>query len=122
MSALTIINLVSNVVIFTSVLMFVISVFGNAKHPIWNSAYQAYVAKIGLCISGCGALLNILNLSTPNITEIILNIGLSLNFGWLSWWQYIQTKKEKQKEAKTKAPKVLQSKASSVKRKPRAKV
>lgn len=101
--------------------MFIISVFGNSKHPIWNSAYQAYVAKIGLCISGCGALLNVLNLSTPNLTEIVLNVGLSLNFGWLSWWQYIQTQKEKQKEVKIKVPKVPQSKTSSVKRKPRAK-
>jgi hypothetical protein len=75
--------------------MFVISVFGRADHPIWETKHKAYLAKIGLCISGCGALLNVLSLSTPSVTEIVLNIGLSLNFCWISWWQYGETKKVK---------------------------
>jgi hypothetical protein len=92
MSILTLINLISNVIIGTSIMLFIISVFGRADHPIWENKYRAYLAKVGLGISGCGALLNVLNLSTPNITEIILNIGLSLNFCWLSWWQFSETK------------------------------
>lgn len=96
MSTLTLINLISNVIIGTSIMLFIISVFGRADHPIWENKYRAYLAKVGLGISGCGALLNVLNLSTPNITEIVLNIGLSLNFCWLSWWQYSESKQRKE--------------------------
>ena len=96
MSALTLINLISNVIIGTSIMLFIISVFGRADHPIWENKYRAYLAKVGLGISGCGALLNVLNLSTPNTTEIVLNIGLSLNFCWLSWWQYAESTKRKE--------------------------
>ena len=97
---LTLINLISNTIIATSVFMFIISVFGRADHPIWDVKWKAYLAKIGLCISGCGALLNIINLSTPALTEIVLNIGLSLNFLWISIWQYSETKKAKLKHKK----------------------
>lgn len=91
--------------------MFVISVFGRADHPIWETKWKAYLAKIGLCISGCGALLNVFNLSTPVVTEIVLNIGLSLNFCWLSWWQYGETKKAKEGAVK-KRKRVVHKKTS----------
>lgn len=79
-------------------MLFIISVFGREDHPMWENKYRAYLAKVGLGISGCGALLNVLNLSTPNITEIVLNIGLSLNFCWLAWWQYSETKANQKKK------------------------
>lgn len=85
--------------------MFVISVFGKADHVIWETKWKAYLAKVGLCISGCGALLNMLTFSTPNITEIVLNIGLSLNFAWISIWQYTETHKSKFKEKEQRAAK-----------------
>jgi hypothetical protein len=107
---LTVINIVSNVIIGTSIMLFIISVFGRADHPIWENKYRAYLAKIGLGISGCGALLNILTLSTPSATEIVLNVGLSLNFSWLSWWQYAETRQNKTK---------VQSVSSKPKRKPK---
>lgn len=95
MNLLTLINLISSSIIAVSTTLFVISVFGRPDHPIWENKYRAYLAKIGLCISSCGAILNIVSLSTPPITEIVLNIGLSLNFCWLSWWQYAESKKSK---------------------------
>jgi hypothetical protein len=104
MSGLTVINLISNGIIGTSIMLFIISVFGRADHPIWENKYRAYLAKVGLGISGCGALLNVLNLSTPNVTEIVLNIGLSLNFCWLSWWQYAESKKRRASLAATPPP------------------
>lgn len=94
MSILTFINLLSNLIISTSVFMFIISVFGRADHPIWETKWKAYLAKIGLCISGCGALLNMIHLSTPVLSEIVLNVGLSLNFLWISIWQIHETKKK----------------------------
>jgi len=100
MNTLTAINAISNLIIFASTFMFIISVFGDADHPIWDAKWKAYLAKGGLCISGCGAFLNLLTLSTPNITEIVLNIGLSLNFCWLSVWQYSMTKSIHKKRKK----------------------
>lgn len=98
MNILTVINLVSNLIIFSSVFMFIISVFGRADHPIWETKWKAYLAKVGLCISGCGALLNVINLSTPILSEIVLNVGLSLNFLWISAWQFHEVKKAKEKK------------------------
>lgn len=98
MNILTIINLVSNLIIFSSVFMFVISVFGRADHSIWETKWKAYLAKVGLCISGCGALLNVINLSTPILSEIVLNVGLSLNFLWISVWQFCEVKKTNKKK------------------------
>jgi hypothetical protein len=102
MSILTSINFLSNLIIFTSVFMFIISVFGRADHPIWETKWKAYLAKIGLCISGCGALLNMIHLSTPVLSEIVLNVGLSLNFLWISIWQIYETKKKSVKSATNK--------------------
>lgn len=96
---LTVVNIVSNAIIGTSIMLFIISVFGRPDHPIWENKYRAYLAKIGLGISGCGALLNVLTLSTPSATEIVLNVGLSLNFCWLSWWQYAENRQSKTKSA-----------------------
>ena len=116
---LTIINLVSNIVIGSSIFMFIISVFGRSNHPIWNNKYEAYVAKIGLGISGCGALMNALTFSTPVASEIILNVGMALNFCWLSLWQYRQMKEDKQKPkprlSPKKKPNTIANKRSKIK-------
>lgn len=115
MNILTAINVISNLIILTSVFMFIISVFGRADHPIWQTKFKAYLAKIGLCISGCGALANILTLPTPNSTEIVLNVGLSLNFAWLSLWQYSEYKKQNLEKAKKPTRKKRISASSSKK-------
>lgn len=113
MNALTVINFVSNLIIFTSVFMFIISVFGRADHPIWEAKWKAYLAKVGLCISGCGALLNMINLSTPVVSEIVLNVGLSFNFLWISIWQLNEVKKIKAKKARVpKSTKVVDPSAT----------
>jgi hypothetical protein len=121
MNILTVINLVSNLIIFSSVFMFIISVFGRADHPIWETKWKAYLAKVGLCISGCGALLNVINLSTPILSEIVLNVGLSLNFLWISVWQFHEVKKAKtkktvkQNQVKELSPALTVKKAQKVK-------
>lgn len=118
MSTLTVINIISNAIIGTSIFLFIISVFGRADHPIWQNKYRAYLGKVGLGISGCGALLNVLTLSTPTLTEIVLNVGLSMNFCWLSWWQFEETKKDIQEKTtrskkKTTKPRNTKNKTSN---------
>ena len=118
MSWLTIINLISNFTISFSALALLIHIFGDPDNSIWNNKIKAYLAKFGLTVTTCGAILNVLSLSTPNQTEILLNVGMSLTFFWLSWWQWEQfntikkaaqqhneAKKRKPRSSKQTAPK-----------------
>lgn len=103
MDILTFVNLITNSIIGVSIMLFIISVFGRADHPIWENKYRAYLAKVGLGITGCGAVANILlSITNPPESDILFkaalfqHIGLSLNFCWLSWWQFSETQKSKQ--------------------------
>lgn len=104
-SLLTVVNVASNAVIGMAIILFIISVFGRPDHPVWEFKLKAYLCKIGLGICGCGALLNVLTLSTPPMTEVILNVGLAMNFTWLALWQHGETVKHKQKAAPKPRPK-----------------
>ncbi len=92
----TVINIVSNCTIAFSALGLLIHIFGDPDNSIWDNNIKAYFAKLGLAITTCGAILNVLSLSTPNKTEILLNVGMSLTFFWLSWWQWEQFKEMKE--------------------------
>jgi hypothetical protein len=103
MDILTFVNLVTNGIIGVSIMLFIISVFGRADHPLWENKYRAYLAKVGLGITGCGAVANVLlSITNPPESDILFkaalfqHVGLSLNFCWLSWWQFSETKKIKQ--------------------------
>lgn len=104
MSWETIINLISNCTIAFSAAALLIHIFGDPDNSIWNNNIKAYLAKFGLAVTSCGAIMNVLSLSTPNRTEIVLNVGMSLTFFWLSWWQWEQfhTLREAAKRSKRK--------------------
>ena len=87
----TVINLISNAVIFCSVITYILLMYGKTTSGIWANKYNAILGKLGLAVTACGALLNIVTLSTPNITEVILNCGLSLTFVWIAIHQYSST-------------------------------
>ena len=102
MNVYTIINVVSNCTITFSAAALLIHIFGDPDNSVWDDKIKAWLAKFGLAVTTCGAAANILTLSTPNRTEIILNVGMSLTFFWLSWWQWEQfqaIKKASQKKA-----------------------
>lgn len=92
MSELTIINIISNCTIAFSAGALLIHIFGDPDNSIWDNGIKAWLAKFGLAVTTCGAILNVLTLSTPNKTEILLNVGMSITFFWLSWWQWEQFK------------------------------
>jgi hypothetical protein len=71
-----------------------IHIFGDPDNPIWFNKTQAWLAKAGLSILICGAISNVLTLSTPVKTEVLLNCGMSITFLWLSLWQYNQFKEK----------------------------
>lgn len=92
MNEFTIINILSNCTIAFSAGALLIHIFGDPDNSIWDNKIKAWLAKFGLAVTTCGAILNVLTLSTPNKTEILLNVGMSITFFWLSWWQWEQFK------------------------------
>lgn len=87
----TTINLIANIIIFCSVITYIILVYGKTQGGIWSNKYNAMLGKLALAVNACGALLNIVTLSTPNITEVIQNFGLSLTLVWIALHQYKTT-------------------------------
>ena len=104
---LTLINAISNCTIALSAMGLLIHIFGDPDNSIWNNKAQAWLAKFGLSVIICGAVSNVLTLTTPAKTEILLNCGMSITFFWLSLWQYEQFTEKVRQSKKT----------SSVKRK-----
>jgi hypothetical protein len=86
----TLINIISNCTIAFSACALLIHIFGDPDNAIWDNQIKAWLAKFGLTVVTCAAIANVLTLSTPNKTEIFLNVGMSLTFFWLSWWQWEQ--------------------------------
>jgi hypothetical protein len=86
----TIINAIANCTTAMSAMGLLIHIFGDPDNPIWINKVQAWLAKAGLSILICGAISNVLTLSTPVKTEVLLNCGMSITFFWLSWWQWEQ--------------------------------
>ena len=87
----TLINLIANIIITISVTFFIIGVFGNGNKSIERlNLFEKYLVKAGLSITACGSLFNSLTLSTPNNTEILLNVGLAFIFLWgaIFHWKY----------------------------------
>lgn len=96
MKYLTIINVITNCMTAISSGALLIHVFGDPDNVIWNHKFKAWLAKAGLSVTTCGAIANALTLSNPGATEVLLNVGISITFCWLSWWQWDQFQAMKQ--------------------------
>jgi hypothetical protein len=114
MSGYTIINAIANCTTAISAIGLLVHIFGDPDNSIWDDKIKAWLAKVGLTIATCGAVANVLTLSTPTYSEILLNVGMSFTFFWLSWWQFEQFK-EKMDYFKPKTRKV----STSRKKKPK---
>jgi hypothetical protein len=88
MTAIVLINAISNITTSISSLALLLHVFGDPENEIWDNKVKAWLAKIGLSVMICGATSNALTLSNPPQTEVILNVGIALTLFWLSWWQW----------------------------------
>jgi len=90
----TIINVIANCTTAFSAIGLLIHIFGDPDNSIWDNKMKAWLAKAGLTLLICGAISNVLTLSTPVKTEVLLNCGMSVTFFWLSLWQYEQFKEK----------------------------
>lgn len=98
----TIINAIANCTTAFSAIGLLIHIFGDPDNAIWDNKMKAWLAKAGLTILICGAVSNVLTLSTPAKTEVLLNSGMSVTFFWLSLWQYEQFKEKVENSKKNK--------------------
>lgn len=90
----TIINAIANCTTVISAIGLLVHIFGDPTNSIWDNKIKAWLAKTGLTLIICAATANVLTLSTPATTEVLLNCGMSLTFFWLSWWQFEQFKEK----------------------------
>ena len=108
----TTINAGANITTAVSALGLLVHIFGDPDNAIWNNQIKAWLAKVGLTIVICGAISNVITLSTPPITEVVLNVGIAITLFWLSWWQF-----ELFKAAQQERMKMLKAKNKAVRRK-----
>mgnify|MGYP000043038773 CR=1 FL=1 len=92
---LTILNLIANIFIALSSAGFMVMI-QDINNPVakMNIGIRWWI-KISLACTSGGALLNVITLSTPPSSEIILNIGLAGLFSW----SYVLLKMMKDKNA-----------------------
>ena len=86
MTAATLINATANGILAVSALHLVFRVFGHPESAIWQKPWAALLCKTATTVTVCGALWNLLTLSTPAASEVMLNIGISLNFVSISFF------------------------------------
>ncbi len=102
MNKITIINLISNLFISFSAFTMLINIFGDPHNKVWKNPIKAWIAKLGLTTTTCGSLWNVYSLSTPNISELLLNVGVSVSLFFISWWQWENFKESKKLRYKNK--------------------
>jgi len=89
-SHLLAINFISNLVLSFAFALFIIFLFGRHNSKVYTLPwYKTILVKFGLSCCSAGALLNVFTFSNPPWTEVILNMGLAMTFGWASWFHYV---------------------------------
>jgi len=82
----TIFNVIANIIIAISVAGFIV-MLQEPTNPVAKMPFllRNWI-KISLALTSGGALLNVVTLSTPPVSEIVLNIGLAGLFSWSYFW------------------------------------
>jgi len=67
-------------------------IFGKQDSRVWKHPVKAMLYKAVMAVTICGAAANIVTLSTPSWSEILLNLGASGNWLFLSFYLYEDSK------------------------------
>jgi hypothetical protein len=102
MNPLTILNVAANVVLSVSALHLILKVFGHPNSPVYARPFVALLCKAAATLTFIGAVANVWTLSTPGWTEIVLNVGVSCNWAWIS--AFINTTHKAEKKVAAKPP------------------
>lgn len=86
---LAIINLIANIVLCLGGAGFYLAIFTRQSSMVHKwPVLRHWALRLGLVAFFSGTLSNILNFYTPELTQIILNVGLALVFGWAVLFHY----------------------------------
>jgi hypothetical protein len=88
----TLLNAVASGIIAVSITGF-IAMLQAEGNPITRMPFvvRGWI-KISLAVVAAGALMNVLSLSTPAWSEIVLNMGLAGLFSWAFFWHRMRWK------------------------------
>jgi hypothetical protein len=83
------VNLVANCVLTVSFGAFLIFLFGRENSLIHKmKSFNVAFVKVAMGVCASGALYNVLTLSEPPISEVVMNTGLAMLFLWAAWFHY----------------------------------
>lgn len=95
---LVLLNVAANTILAASAIHLLLKVFGHEDSEIYKRPHAAVLCKLATSITVCGSVANILVHEVPPITECLLNIGVAMNFVWISFF-YGMSKKPKRQTA-----------------------
>lgn len=105
MTLATLINAVANGILATSALHLVFRVFGHPESAIWRRPWAAVLCKTATTVTVCGSIWNLLTISSPAASEVMLNVGIALNFLWISFF-YDRSTRSKHTKSPSKVPRL----------------
>jgi len=91
MQTITLLNLAANSLLICSSIHLLYKIFGSEESKVWQKPHMAMLYKAVMGVTICGAAANIITLSTPTWSEVILNLGASGNWLFLSFYLYDYT-------------------------------
>jgi len=93
MNLLTTANAAANLIVVIAVADMAIRVFGNPEHRMHSHPELFYIRKFVSSLVICGAVLNLITLSTPSWTEIVLNYGFAANYLFSCYYDRLTSSK-----------------------------
>jgi len=106
MSFVMLVNLLANCVLTVAFGAFLIFLFGRENSLIHKmKACNTIFVKIALSMCASGSLYNVLTLSDPPLSELVLNVGIAMLFAWSAWfhyWKFVKPLKSKKVVVKKK--------------------
>lgn len=91
MSVILAVNMAASVVMVVGFTAFLVFLFGRPNSMIHrlDGAHRGFV-KAALAGCAAGALLNLLTLSEPPPSELVLNVSMAILFGWAAWFHWVR--------------------------------
>lgn len=89
MNWITVVNAVASGILAVATGAFLIFVFGRENSLIHKLGVKSLLSvKLALSVCSAGALYNVLTLSTPPLSELVMNVGLAMLFSWAAVFHY----------------------------------
>ena len=91
MSTILVVNAAANAVMAAGFSAFLVFLFGRRNSLIHKlGGVNTVFVKVGLALCASGSLYNLLTLSEPPPSEVVLNVGMACLFGWASWFHWVR--------------------------------